>query len=126
MKTDWHFSILVLLCSVYSLVESKHVHLRKNAVSGAHGGDHKDETVDGISPNNEFLQESLQKQFSWSDPALVAHLWGGAERVPKAPYDVPNSISGQSHREERSLEKRVYRTLYVELPSIMRDLTSNR
>ncbi|KAH6724399.1 hypothetical protein BKA61DRAFT_566975 [Leptodontidium sp. MPI-SDFR-AT-0119] len=111
MSTKWHLFILVLFCGVCSLVESKHIHFEKHASSRAHVNDDGGEKVDSTPTNDDYLQENLQKQFSWSDPALVAHLWGGAEKVPKAPYNIPNSISGQSHRQERSLEKRAYKKL---------------
>ena len=101
----------LLLSGVYSLARSEHAahhkHIHHESLHSSTKLGVEDANV--LLPGGEPFQASSQKQFSWSDPDLVAHLWGGAEKVPQASTNIPDSISGYSHQQERSIEKRVYR-----------------
>jgi hypothetical protein len=83
-------------------VHHKHSHHRKDPPTRIKQGNGP------VSPFSEHTppQSNLDKEFSWSNPALLAHLWGGAHNIPKDGYHEVNPVLGQ-----RSLKKRAYKKL---------------
>lgn len=125
MYSIWSlFSFLLLFCQNL-LVGSEHLHHEHNQPeeelpSKTFGA----ESVDELLQQNDPLQVNLQKHFSWTDPALVAHLWGGPEKVPRSHLlGIPNHITGQSHRKERSLNKRVD---FPDIPRERKQISTSR
>ncbi len=111
MHSLYYFTLFFLF-GLCSLVKSDHSHSKHDHHVIDHPTKVFGEGTGGLtSDDEELLQANLQSQFSWSDPALVAHLWGGAEKVPKLSRNMPSSIMGESHREERGLTKRAYKRL---------------